>query len=120
MNLLSGQNHKILNRRAKSILKLKNSTLEIIPTGYLLIDGGPTTSFLEMSRTKAISQNQISIAVHTALTSQFSGQLLVYINLRNGAKTRVSAEIISEGKKAINNPLIINRRIKNDFQTICL
>ncbi|WP_245536004.1 hypothetical protein [Psychroflexus torquis] len=65
-----------------------------------------------MSRTKAISQNQILMCIHTAL----SGQLLVYLNPRNGAKTRVSAEIISERKKAINNPLIVNRRIKDDFQ----
>jgi hypothetical protein len=64
-----------------------------------------------MSRTKTFSQNQIPTAILTALT----GQLFVYLNPRNGAKTRVSAEIILEGKKAINNPLIINRRIKNDF-----
>jgi putative glycerol-1-phosphate prenyltransferase len=117
LSLLSGQNPEyLINQQVKSISKLKNSTLEIIPTGYILIDGGKTTSVLEISQTKAIPQSQISTVVHTALAGQFSGKLLIYLEAGSGAKTPVSAEIISEVKKAITIPLIVGGGIKNDFQ----
>lgn len=117
LSLLSGRNPEyLINQQVKSISKLQHSSLEIIPTGYILVDGGVSTSVLKISQTKAISQDQISKVVHTALAGQFSGKQLIYLEAGSGAKFPVSAEIISEVKKNISIPLIVGGGIKNDLQ----
>ena len=117
LSLLSGRNPEyLINQQVKSISKLQHSSLEIIPTGYILIDGGVSTSVLEISQTKAISQDRISEVVHTALAGQFSGKQLIYLEAGSGAKFPVSAEIISEVKKNISIPLIVGGGIKTNLQ----
>lgn len=117
LSLLSGQNPEyLINQQVKSISKLQHSSLELIPTGYILIDGGVPTSVLKISQTKAIPQDQVSTVVHTALAGQFSGKQLIYLEAGSGAKCPVSAEIISEVKKNITIPLIVGGGIKTEFQ----
>lgn len=117
LSLLSGRNPEyLINQQVKSISKLQHSSLEIIPTGYILIDGGVSTSVLEISKTKAIAQDQLSEIVHTALAGQFSGKQLIYLEAGSGAAIPVSAEIISEVKKNISIPLIVGGGIKTDLQ----
>jgi putative glycerol-1-phosphate prenyltransferase len=117
LSLLSGQNPEyLINQQVKSISKLQHSSLEIIPTGYILVDGGIPTSVLKVSQTKAIPQNQISTIVNTALAGQFSGKQLIYLEAGSGASYPVSAEIISEVKKNISIPLIVGGGIKTELQ----
>ncbi|MBZ9788294.1 geranylgeranylglyceryl/heptaprenylglyceryl phosphate synthase [Psychroflexus sp. CAK57W] len=117
LSLLSGRNPEyLINQQVKSISKLQHSSLEIIPTGYILVDGGVSTSVLEVSQTKAIPQDQISSVVHTALAGQFSGKQLIYLEAGSGATHPVSAEIISEVKKNISIPLIVGGGIKTELQ----
>lgn len=108
LSLLSGRNPEyLINQQVKSISKLQHSSLEIIPTGYILVDGGISTSVLKISQTKAIPQDRISEVVQTALAGQFSGKQLIYLEAGSGAKFPVSAEIISEVKENISIPLIV-------------
>ena len=117
LSLLSGRNPEyLINQQVKSISKLQHSTLEIIPTGYILLDGGVLTSVLKISQTQAIPQNQVDYIIHTALAGQFSGKQLIYLEAGSGATHPVSAKIISEVKKAISIPLIIGGGIKTEFQ----
>jgi putative glycerol-1-phosphate prenyltransferase len=117
LSLLSGRNPKyLIDQQVKSISKLQHSSLEIIPTGYILIDGGNSSSVLRISQTKAISQHQISTIVHTALAGQFSGKQLIYLEAGSGAKYPVSAKIISEVKQNISVPLIVGGGIKTQLQ----
>lgn len=117
LSLLSGRNPEyLISQQVKSISKLQHSSLEIIPTGYILVDGGVTTSVLKVSQTKAIPQNQIDDIVHTALAGQFSGKHIIYLEAGSGATHPVSAEIISEVKKNISIPLIVGGGIKTEFQ----
>lgn len=117
LSLLSGRNPEyLINQQVKSISKLQHSDLEIIPTGYILIDGGVNTSVLKVSQTKAIPQDDISTIVHTALAGQFSGKHLIYLEAGSGATCPVSEEIISEVKKAISIPLIVGGGIKTELQ----
>lgn len=117
LSLLSGRNPEyLINQQVKSISKLQHSSLEIIPTGYILIDGGVPTSVMKVSQTKAIPQHQISTIVHTALAGQFSGKQLIYLEAGSGAKYPVSAELISEVKKNISIPLIVGGGIRTHLQ----
>lgn len=117
LSLLSGRNPEyLITQQVKSISKLQHSSLEIIPTGYILIDGGVSTSVLEVSQTKAMPQDEVANIVHTALAGQFSGKQLIYLEAGSGATYPVSAEIISEVKKNISIPLIVGGGIKTELQ----
>ncbi|WP_019039467.1 geranylgeranylglyceryl/heptaprenylglyceryl phosphate synthase [Psychroflexus tropicus] len=117
LSLLSGRNPEyLIDQQVKSITKLQFSPLEIIPTGYILIDGGSVTSVLEISQTKAIPQHELSKIIHTALAGQFSGKQLIYLEAGSGAKHPVSPEIISAVKDSISVPLIVGGGIKTEHQ----
>ncbi|MCB0468424.1 MAG: geranylgeranylglyceryl/heptaprenylglyceryl phosphate synthase [Aequorivita sp.] len=117
LTLLSGRNAEyLIGQQIKSISKLKNSTLEIIATGYILIDGGNDSAVSKVTNTEPLSQQNIEAIVHTALAGQFMGAKLIYLEAGSGAKFPVKPEIISEVKKAINIPLIVGGGIKTDAQ----
>lgn len=117
LSLLSGRNPEyLIAQQVKSVSKLKNSNLEIIPTGYILIDGGKECAVQRISNTKPMSQNNIEAIVNTALAGQFSGKKLIYLEAGSGAINHVSLEIIQEVKKALSIPLIVGGGIKTSIQ----
>ncbi|PKP13261.1 MAG: geranylgeranylglyceryl/heptaprenylglyceryl phosphate synthase [Bacteroidetes bacterium HGW-Bacteroidetes-3] len=117
LSLLSGRNPEyLIEQQIKSVPFLKNSTLEIIPTGYILIDGGTNSSVLKMSNTKPISQENIQLAVDTAVAGMYKGKQLIYLEAGSGAKVPVNSQIISAVKKHINIPLIVGGGIKTKEQ----
>jgi putative glycerol-1-phosphate prenyltransferase len=117
LTLLSGRNAEYLvGQQIKSISKLKNSSLEIISTGYILIDGGNGSAVSKVTNTEPLPQENIENIVHTALAGQFIGAKIIYLEAGSGAKFPVKPEIISEVKKAINIPLIVGGGIKTEVQ----
>ncbi|MDO9593791.1 MAG: geranylgeranylglyceryl/heptaprenylglyceryl phosphate synthase [Lutibacter sp.] len=117
LSLLSGRNPEyLIEQQIKSVPFLKNSSLEIIPTGYILIDGGTNSSVLKMSNTKPISQENIQLAVDTAVAGMYKGKQLIYLEAGSGAKIPVNSQLISEVKKHINIPLIVGGGIKTKGQ----
>ncbi len=117
LSLLSGRNPEyLIEQQVKSISKLKTSNLEIIPTGYILIDGGKECAVQRISKTKPMPQNNVDAIVNTALAGQFSGKQLIYLEAGSGAINHVSLKIIREVKKAISIPLIVGGGIKNSYQ----
>ncbi len=117
LTLLSGRNAEyLIGQQIKSISKLKNSALEIISTGYILIDGGTDSAVSKVTKTEPLPQKNIETIVNTALAGQFMGAKLIYLEAGSGAKFPIKAEIISEVKKAINIPLIVGGGIKTESQ----
>ena len=117
LSLLSGRNPEyLIEQQVKSISRLKNSNLEIIPTGYILIDGGNESAVQRISSTSPMSQNNIEAIVNTALAGQFSGKQLIYLEAGSGAINHVSLEIIREVKNVLSIPLIVGGGIKNSAQ----
>ncbi len=117
LTLLSGRNAEYLvGQQIKSISKLKNISLEIISTGYILIDGGNDSAVSKVTNTEPLPQENIENIVHTALAGQFMGAKIIYLEAGSGAKFPVKPEIISEVKKAINIPLIVGGGIKTEAQ----
>ena len=115
LSLLSGRNADyLIGEQVKSISRLKYTSLEIIPTGYILIDGGIDSAISKVTNTKPIPQGNIENIVHTALAGQFMGAKLIYLEAGSGAKFPVNPEIISKVKKAINIPLIVGGGIKTE------
>jgi len=117
LNLLSGRNPEYLvGQQVKAVPKLRNSSLEIIPTGYILIDGGTVSAVSRVTRTEPISQGDTDLIVSTALAGQFMGAKLLYLEAGSGAKFSVKERIISEVKKVIKIPLIVGGGIKTEQQ----
>jgi len=117
LTLLSGRNAEYLvGQQVKSIAKLKDSPLEIIPTGYLLIDGGNHSSVSKVTATEPISQENAQDVVHTALAGQYMGAKLIYLEAGSGAKFPVKPEIIKKVKEAIKIPLIVGGGIRSESQ----
>src|SRR5690554_6277596 len=86
LTLLSGRNPEYLvAQQVKSILKLKGSTMEIIPTGYLLIDGGTVSAVAKVTGTQPMAQDNVQNIVDTALAGQFMGAKLIYLEAGSGA-----------------------------------
>lgn len=117
LSLISGRNPEyLIEQQVRSVEKLKNSNLEIIPTGYILIDGGKECAVERISKTKPISQSKISHIVNTAMAGKFSGKRLIYLEAGSGAKIPVSAEIITAVKQAVDLPLIVGGGIRTPEQ----
>ncbi len=115
ISLISGRNPDFLIGNHVVVAPfLKKSKLDIIPTGYMLIEGGNTTSVEYMSNTKPIPNNKTDIAVATAMAGEFSGKKMIYADAGSGAGKPVSKKMISEIKKNINIPLIVGGGINTD------
>jgi len=119
LSLLSGRNPEYLvGQQVLSVPVLRNCTLEVIPTGYLLIDGGNQSAVARVTQTSAMSQQSFSDIVDTAKAGELMGARLIYLEAGSGARIPVSAEIISEVKKEISIPLIVGGGIKTETQRI--
>jgi len=117
LSLLSGRNAEYLvGQHVKAIPKLRNSGLEIISTGYLLIDGGVPSSVSRISNTAPISQSEVALIIDTALAGEYMGAKMIYLEAGSGAKDPVKPKLISEVKKAISIPLIVGGGIRTAKQ----
>ncbi len=117
LSLLSGRNPTyLIEQQIQSVSKLMNSNLEIIPTGYILIDGGVETAVQRVSETQPISQEDTTVILHTALAGQFSGKKLIYLEAGSGAKKMVKPEIIKQVSNQLQIPLIVGGGIRSKTQ----
>ena len=117
LSLLSGRNPEyLIEQQIKSVPYLKNSMLEIIPTGYILIDGGTNSSVLKISNTTPISQENIELAVATAVAGMYKGKQVIYLEAGSGAINPVNSKLIARVKENISVPLFVGGGIKTEKQ----
>jgi len=117
LSLISGRNPELLiGKHVVAAPYLKASKLEVIPTGYLLVDGGNRTTVAYMSNTDPIPPNKSDIAVCTALAGELLGLKLIYMDAGSGAKNPVSLSMIKQVKKYISVPLVVGGGIKTPIQ----
>lgn len=112
LSLLSGRNPDFLiGHHVKAAPILRNSNLEIIPTGYLLIASGSETAVAKVSGTKPLSSKDEIVS--TAIAGQMLGKKLIYLEAGSGAKNPVAADIISAVSKNLDVPLIVGGGIRS-------
>jgi phosphoglycerol geranylgeranyltransferase len=113
MSLLSGRNpHYLIGEQAIAAPVVKDIGIETIPMGYLLLDGGTTTTVEFMSSTKPIPMDRPDITVAHALAAQYLGKKFVYLEAGSGAKIPVSIETIEAVKNQIEIPIIVGGGLK--------
>ncbi|MEL7246999.1 MAG: geranylgeranylglyceryl/heptaprenylglyceryl phosphate synthase [Bacteroidota bacterium] len=115
LSLISGRNPELLiGQHVLAAPRIKRMQLEVIPTGYLYIDGGALSSVGYMSNTQPIPGNKPEIARATALAGKYMGHKLIYLDAGSGAEKPVSQAMIEAVRLEIEElPLIVGGGIRS-------
>lgn len=114
LSLLSGRNPEyLIEHHISSVPILKNTNLEIIPTGYVLIESGTITAVERVSQTKPLDRENLTHVCHTAKAGEYLGNKLIYLEAGSGAKLPVPLEMITAVSREISIPLIVGGGIRS-------
>ena len=113
LSLISGRNPEMLiGRHVIAAPFLKASHLEILPTGYMLIESGYPTAVSYMSNTQPIPADKDELAICTAIAGEMLGLQLIYMDAGSGAENPVRLQMITKVKHNISVPLILGGGIR--------
>lgn len=119
LSLISGRNPELLiGKQVIAAPILKSSNLDILPTGYILIDGGKPTAVSYMSNTNPIPFDKDDIAMCTAMAGEMLGMKLIYMDAGSGALNAISQNMIKKVSSNISIPLIIGGGINTPQKAI--
>ena len=108
LSLISGRNADLLiGQHVVSAPQVKASGLEVISTGYMIIDGGVQTTVSYMSHALPIPHDKPEIALCTAWAGELQGKHIIYMDAGSGARRPVSPEMITKISSHIEIPLFI-------------
>lgn len=114
LTLLSGRNPDYLIEHQVNAVPILNTTnLEVISTGYILIESGSETAVERVSQTKPLDRNNPEYVVQTAQAGVFIGNKLIYLEAGSGAKLAVPTEMISLVSQNINVPILVGGGIRS-------
>lgn len=117
LSLISGRNPEyLIEKQVQAVSKLRGANLEVIPTGYMLIENGKETAVQRVSQTKPILRNDIQRIIDTAVAGELLGMALIYLEAGSGALAPVPLEVISKTKSELNIPLIVGGGIRTKKQ----
>jgi phosphoglycerol geranylgeranyltransferase len=108
LSLLSGRNAELLiGQHVTSAPAVKASGLEVISTGYILIDGGVQTTVSYISNAMPIPADKPEIALCTAWAGEMQGKHIIYLDAGSGARRPISEEMIRKVSSHIDIPLFV-------------
>ena len=108
LSLISGRNAELLiGSHVVAAPMLKQSGLEIMPTGYMVIDGGAPTTVSYISNATPLPADKNEIAMCTAMAGEMLGMKLIYMDAGSGAKRPITESMIQKVSSCIDVPLII-------------
>jgi putative glycerol-1-phosphate prenyltransferase len=113
LSLISGRNPDFLiGRHVESAPLLRHSGLEIISTGYMLVDGGRGTTVSYISNTTPLLAHKPEIAAATAMAAEMLGMKCIYLEAGSGALQPVPTEVVKAVCASVNIPVITGGGIK--------
>lgn len=108
LSLISGRNPELLiGQHVVSAPFVKKSGLEIMSTGYMVVDGGAPTTVSYISNASPLPADKNEIAVCTAMAGEMLGMKLIYMDAGSGAKRAIHESMIEKVAQSISVPLII-------------
>ncbi len=119
LSLISGRNPEFLiGQHVIAAPMLKRSGLDILPTGYILVDGGRPTTVSYISNTTPVPADKPDVAAATALAGEMLGLKYIYLDAGSGALFPVREEMIRMVKNTVGVPVIVGggMRTKEDVQ----
>jgi phosphoglycerol geranylgeranyltransferase len=113
LSLLSGRNPDYLvGEQVKGTPLVRDYKIESIPTGYLLIDTGTTSSASRESGTDPIPQEEVQTICDHALCAEYMGKAMVYLEAGSGADRPIAPDVIKHVKASVSIPVIVGGGIK--------
>lgn len=113
LSLISGRNPELLiGQQVISAPYLRHADLEVIGTGYMLIDGGAPTTVSYMSNTTPIPADKPDVAMATALAAEMLGLRMLYLDAGSGARNSIPEAMIKRVSGAVSIPLIVGGGIR--------
>jgi putative glycerol-1-phosphate prenyltransferase len=119
LSLISGRNPEFLiGNHVIAAQAIKASGMEVIPTGYMLIESGATTSVQYMSNTLPIPSSKIDIAVATAIAGEQLGLKVIYLEAGSGALKPVDPNLIASVAANVKIPIIVGGGLRTTDQVM--
>ena len=113
LSLLSGDNPEYLvTQQIRSARRIHNSSVEVIPTAYILIDGGVETSTMRVTGTKPLNPSDLQTIIDTCIAAELMGKKAIYLEAGSGAKLPVSPDIIRSVRQNTSITLIVGGGIR--------
>lgn len=123
LTLISGRNPEyLISHQVQAAQQVEQSKLEVLPTGYILVNNGELLSVHAVSQTLPLSNEDPEFVKATALAGKFMGMRFFYLDAGSGAGAPVSPKVISTVKRAIKLPIIVggglsdSRKVKSAFE----
>ena len=114
LSLISGRNAEMLiGKQVITAPILKQSSLEVLSTGYILVDSGKPTTASYMSNTTPIPADKDTVSACTAMAGEMLGLKLIFMDGGSGAQNPISEEMITTVGKSVDTPLIIGGGISS-------
>jgi phosphoglycerol geranylgeranyltransferase len=119
LSLISGRNAEMLiGHHVISAPLLKRNGLEVMSTGYMLIESGKSTTVSYMSNTTPIPSDKADVAACTAMAGEMLGLKLIFMDAGSGALSPIPSNMIKKVSQCIDVPLIIGGGIKTPEKAI--
>lgn len=113
LSLLSGRNPEyLIGQQVRSAAMVRNAAIEVIPTAYLLIDGGTHSAVERISATRPMARDDVQQIADTALAGSLMGMTAVYLEAGSGAEIPVPQNVISRVRESFEGLLIVGGGIK--------
>lgn len=117
LSLLSGRNPDyLIDKQVQAVPLLEKTQLEVISTGYILIESGKTTAVQRVTNTLPLNRTDVDAITNTAKAGELLGKKLIYLEAGSGATYEVPAEVIESVKNKIDIPLIVGGGIRTKAQ----
>ncbi|GAB3540075.1 phosphoglycerol geranylgeranyltransferase [Spirosoma fluminis] len=114
LSLISGRNPEFLiGQHVIAAPLLKKSGLEILPTGYMVVDSGTQTTVSYVSGTMPLPHDKPSVAACTAMAGEMLGLQLMYLDAGSGARWPVAPEMIAAVRAVVDTPIIVGGGINS-------
>ena len=119
LTLLNSRRAEVLiEPHVQSAITIRQSGIETIPMGYILVDGERQSAVERVSGCTPIAQGAVVNVINHAVAGQLLGKQLIYLEVGSGAKTPVSTEIIRAVRQVIDVPLIVGGGITTEQQML--
>jgi putative glycerol-1-phosphate prenyltransferase len=113
LSLISGRNPDyLIGHHVQSANEVFEMDIEVIPTGYILIDGGTNSSVAYVSQTSPIPNDKASIILSTAKAGMLQGKKITYLDAGSGAINHVPSAVIQQLSE-LDTPIIVGGGIRS-------
>jgi putative glycerol-1-phosphate prenyltransferase len=108
LQLISGRNPEyLIGHHIIAAPYLKKMNIEVISTGYMLVDCGAQTTASYISNTTPIPYNKANIAAVTSMAGEMLGLKVMYLDGGSGADKPISPQMIQAVRSSVDCPIIV-------------